>query len=52
MVSAESRWGHVALVESVKGSSFTISEMNYAGFGKKSTRTLSAGSRVVKGFIY
>lgn len=52
MVSTESRWGHVALVESVKGSSFTISEMNYAGFGKKSTRTLSAGSRVVRGFIY
>jgi surface antigen len=52
MVSAESRWGHVALVESVKGSSFTISEMNYAGFGKKSTRTLSVGSRAVKGFIY
>jgi len=52
MVSGESRWGHVAVVESVKGSSFTISEMNYAGFGKKSTRTLSAGSGFVKGFIY
>jgi surface antigen len=52
MVSGESRWGHVALVESVSGSSFTISEMNYAGFGKKSTRTLSANSRVVRGFIY
>jgi surface antigen len=52
MVSAESRWGHVALVESVRGSSFTISEMNYAGFGKKSTRTLSVGSGAVKGFIY
>jgi surface antigen len=52
MVSGESRWGHVAVVESVKGNSFTISEMNYAGFGKKSTRTLSAGSRVVRGFIY
>lgn len=52
MVSGESRWGHVAIVESVRGSSFTISEMNYAGFGRKSTRTLSAGSRAVKGFIY
>jgi surface antigen len=52
MVSGESRWGHVALVESVSGSSFTISEMNYAGFGKKSTRTLSANSGVVRGFIY
>jgi surface antigen len=52
VVTTESRWGHVALVESVKGSTFTISEMNYAGFGKKSTRTLSTGSRVVRGFIY
>lgn len=52
MVSGESRWGHVALVESVKGNSFTISEMNYAGFGKKSTRTISTGSRIAKGFIY
>jgi surface antigen/LysM repeat protein len=52
MVSAESRWGHVAVVESVSGSSFTVSEMNYAGFGRKSTRTISASSPVVKGFIY
>ena len=52
MVSSESRWGHVAIVESVKGSSFTISEMNYSGFGRKSTRTLPTGSRVVRGFIY
>lgn len=52
MVSGESRWGHVALVESVSGSSFTVSEMNYAGFGRKSTRTLSTNSRVVRGFIY
>lgn len=52
VVTRESRWGHVALVEKVNGSSFTISEMNYAGFGKKSTRTLSAKSSVVRGFIY
>lgn len=52
MVSAESWWGHVAIVESVKGNSFTISEMNYAGFAKKSYRTLAIGSRVIKGFIY
>ncbi|MCX6762713.1 MAG: LysM peptidoglycan-binding domain-containing protein [Candidatus Moranbacteria bacterium] len=52
MVSGESRWGHVALVESVNGSSFTVSEMNYAGFGKKSTRTISTNSGVVRGFIY
>jgi len=52
MVSTESWWGHVAIVESVKGNQFTISEMNYAGFGKKSYRTLAVGSRVIKGFIY
>jgi surface antigen len=52
VVTRESRWGHVALVEKVNGSSFTISEMNYVGFGKKSTRTLSTGSGVVRGFIY
>jgi surface antigen len=52
MVSGESRWGHVAIVESVSGSNFTISEMNYAGFGRKDTRTLSTGSGAVKGFIY
>jgi surface antigen len=52
MVSSESWWGHVAIVESVRGSEFTVSEMNYKGFAKKSYRTVSAGSRVVKGFIY
>lgn len=52
MVSSESWWGHVAIVESVKGGQITISEMNYRGWGKKSTRTLSASSRVIKGFIY
>lgn len=52
MVSGESRWGHVAIVEKVSGSSFTVSEMNYAGFGRKSTRTISTSSPVVKGFIY
>jgi surface antigen/LysM repeat protein len=52
MVSSESWWGHVAIVESVSGGSFTVSEMNYAGFAKRSTRSIAAGSRAVKGFIY
>jgi len=52
MVSSESWWGHVAIVESVSGKSFTISEMNYRGWGKRSTRTMTVGSRVIKGFIY
>ena len=52
MVSSESWWGHVAIVEKVSGNMITISEMNYKGWGKKSTRTLDATSRYVKGFIY
>lgn len=52
MVSSESWWGHVAIVESVSGGSFTVSEMNYAGFAKRSTRSIEVGSRVVRGFIY
>lgn len=52
MVSSESWWGHVAIVESVSGGSFTVSEMNYKGWAKKSRRTISTSNRVIKGFIY
>lgn len=52
MVTGESRYGHVGIVESVSGNSFTISEMNYKGFGVVSKRTLSKGAGVIKGFIY
>lgn len=52
MVSRESSVGHVAIVESVSGDSFTVSEMNYQGWGIVSRRTISAGSGVIKGFIY
>lgn len=52
MVSSESWWGHVAIVESVSGNSFTISEMNYKGWAKASKRTMSTSNRVIKGFIY
>lgn len=52
MVSGESVWGHVGIVESVSGGSFTVSEMNYAGFGKVDRRTISSGAGFVKGFIY
>lgn len=52
MVSGESRWGHVGIVESVSGGSFTISEMNYKGFGVVDRRTISTGAGFVKGFIY
>lgn len=52
MVTSESWWGHVALVEKVSGDQITVSEMNYVGWAKKSYRTLSSKSRVIKGFIY
>jgi surface antigen len=52
MVSSESWWGHVAYVESVNGDSFTISEMNYAGWGVVDRRTVSVESGEVRGFIY
>ena len=52
MVSSESWWGHVAIVESVSGGTFTVSEMNYKGFAKKDFRVVDASSRIIKGFIY
>jgi surface antigen/LysM repeat protein len=51
MVSSESWWGHVALVISVDKDTFTVSEMNYKGWAKKSTRVVAKNSRVIKGFI-
>ena len=51
MVTSESWWGHVALVESVSADSFTVSEMNYKGWGKKDIRVVDKNSRVIKGFI-
>jgi len=53
MVTTEdSRYGHVAYVEAIHGSIITISEMNYVGFGIKSVRTISANSRVIRGYIH
>lgn len=52
MVSSESSYGHVALVEKVNGDTFTVSEMNYVGFAKKSTRVVSSSSRLIRGFVY
>ncbi|MEK7598680.1 MAG: CHAP domain-containing protein [Patescibacteria group bacterium] len=52
MVTLESSYGHVAVVEKVSSGSITVSEMNFKGFGLKSYRTLAANSRVIKGFIY
>lgn len=53
VVTTENRYyGHVALVEKVAGGEITVSEMNYVGWGKTNRRTLSTGSRSIKGYIY
>lgn len=52
MVSSESWYGHVAYVESVSGGMITISEMNYKGWGITSSRTISASSSFIRGFVY
>lgn len=52
MVTRESGYGHVAYVESVSGSCFTVSEMNYKGFGVVDRRTICPGQVPVVGFIY
>lgn len=52
IVTTESWWGHVAIVEKVSGGTVTVSEMNYKGWGKKSSRTIATNSRVIKGYIY
>lgn len=53
VVTTENRYyGHVAIVEKVSGGNITVSEMNYAGWGKTTRRVLSASSRVIKGYIY
>ena len=52
IVTTESPVGHVGIIEAVNGGSITISEMNYAGRGRISSRTISAGSGFIRGYIY
>jgi LysM repeat protein len=54
MVTFESAFGHVAYVESVApdGSSWTVSEMNFQGWGIVDTRTIRRGGVPLIGFIY
>jgi surface antigen len=52
IVTSESWWGHVGVVEKVSGGTVTIAEMNYKGWGKVSRRQLATSSRVIKGYIY
>lgn len=51
VVTTDSRFGHVALVESVNESGFTVSEMNYEKFGKVNYRFIPHNSKTVRGFI-
>lgn len=52
IVTRESGWGHVGIVESVNGNKVTISEMNFSGWGKVNNRTLDINDPIVKGFVY
>jgi surface antigen/nucleoid-associated protein YgaU len=52
MVTWESPVGHVAYVTAVHGNSFTVSEMNYNGWGEVDYRTLTTSSVPLIGFIY
>lgn len=53
LVTRESPIGHVAYVESVNGSTFTVSEMNYTAWNVVDRRTIQLGGTVpIVGFIY
>jgi surface antigen len=53
MVTRESGFGHVGYVEAVSGDgSWTVSEMNFAGWDVVDRRTLRPGQAPVLGFIY
>lgn len=47
-----SRYGHVAIVISVGENSFAVSEMNYEGYNRVDTRTVSDADPAITGFIY
>lgn len=51
MVTYESWRGHVAYVTNVDGYNITVDEMNYAGWGKVSTRTVDYRKLPLKGFL-
>ena len=54
MVTRESGYGHVAYVEAVDadGLGWSVSEMNFRGFGVTSTRHIRMGQVPLVGFIY
>jgi surface antigen len=53
MVTRESAYGHVAFVEAVYGDgSWLVSEMNFVGWNRVSSRTIRPGQVALVGFIY
>lgn len=53
IVTSESRLGHVGIVEAVNyDGTITISEMNYSGFARITTRTIPTSYGAIKGYIY
>jgi surface antigen len=53
MVTRESAYGHVAYVEAVNADgSWYVSEMNFAGWNRVTTRTVRPGQVPLVGFIY
>jgi surface antigen/LysM repeat protein len=52
IVTSESRYGHVAFIESVSGDMVTFSEWNYRKPFEKTVRTLNVNSSAVKGIIH
>jgi surface antigen len=53
MVTRESGYGHVAYVEAVNADgSWTVSEMNFAGWNRVTSRTIRPGQVPLVGFIY
>lgn len=52
VVTTDSRWGHVAYVESVSDDSIYVSEMNYAKFGSVNNRSIPLSSKTIRGYIH
>jgi len=53
VVTSEGGWtGHVGMVTGVGDGTITITEMNFAGFGVVSTRTIAADYSRILGYIY
>lgn len=50
--TSESQYGHVAYVTSVGDGYITVSEANYEGWNRISSRTISINASIIKGYIY